>query len=72
MKKIDGLHKLKLVMQILGGIHLVPRLVITPIERHRTLNVVDENMIEGITEEGYQWGTYACCVNWYIHGDLLL
>ena len=35
-------------------------------------NVVDENMIEGITEEGYQLGTFACCVNWYIHGDLLL
>lgn len=44
----------------------------TPIERHRTLNVVDENMIEGITEEGYQLGTFACCVNWYIHGELLL
>ena len=72
MSKIDGLHKLKLGMPILGGIHLIHRLVITPIERHRTLNVVDENMIEGITEEGYQLGTYACCVNWYIHGDLLL
>lgn len=72
MSKIDGLHQLKLGMLILGGIHLIIQLVITPIERHRTLNVVDENMIEGITEEGYQLGTYACCVNWYIHGDLLL
>lgn len=59
-------------MLILGGIRQVPQLVTTPIDRHRTLNVVDENMIEGITEEGYQVGTYACCVNWYIHGDLLL
>lgn len=72
MNKIDGLHQLVLGMLILGGIHLIIRLVITPIERHRTLNAVDENMIEGITEEGYPLGTYACRVDWYSHGDLLL
>jgi len=69
MSKIDGLHQLKLGMLKPGGIRLLVRLVITPIERHRTLNVVDENMIEGITEEGYPIGSYTCCVNWYIHGD---
>ena len=72
MNKIDGLHQLVVEVLTLGFICLIIRLVITPIERHRTLNVVDENMIEGITEEGYQLGTFACCVNWYIHGDLLL
>ena len=68
-KKIDGLHPLRLGMLILGGIRLVPRLVMTPIERHRTLNTVDENMIDGIMDQGHSIGSFICCVNWYSHGD---
>lgn len=55
----------------LGGIHQVPRLVMTPIERHRTLNTVNEDMIDGIMDQGHSIGSFICCVNWYSHGDLL-
>ena len=72
MSRIDGLHQLMLEMLKPGGTRLLVRLVITPIERHRTLNTVDENMIDGIMDQGHSIGSFMCCVNWYSHGDLLL
>lgn len=69
MNKIDGLHQLVVEVLTLGFTRLIMRLVITPIERHRTLNTVNEDMIDGIMDQGHSIGSFICCVNWYSHGD---
>lgn len=71
MKKIDGLHQHIGEMLILGGIHLIIWLAITPIDRHRSLNVINKDLIDIMAKEGHGDGTYRCDVSYNSHGEQL-
>ena len=45
--------------------------MITPIDRHRSLNVINEDLIDIIAQEGHGDGTYRCDVSYNSHGKQL-
>ena len=46
-------------------------MVITPIDRHRSLNIIDENLIDVMAQEGHGAGTYRGNVSYSSHGEQL-
>ena len=46
-------------------------MVITPIDRHRSLNVISEDLIDIIAQEGHGDGTYRGNVSYNSHGEQL-
>lgn len=55
----------------LGFIHLIIRLVITPIDRHRSLNIINEDLIDIMAREGHGDGSYRGNVSYNSHGEQL-